>query len=109
MTSHWRLTLAAAPISWEGTGGPSGICLNASGSLFRITAQDLDAGGFHYDPLVSLKFADELDVPLRAVVLEDVARRLEHNVASDDGLEASAEIFVFVDSAGVHDDHDSTL
>jgi outer membrane protein assembly factor BamB/TolA-binding protein len=71
MTSHWRLTLGAAPISWEGAVGSSGICLNASGSIFRISARDLEAGGFHFDPLASLRLPDDLDEPLRAVVFDD--------------------------------------
>jgi len=71
MTSHWRLTLGAAPISWEGSGGSSGICVNASGSVFRITTRDLEAGGFHFNPLVSLRLSDELDEPLRVVVFDD--------------------------------------
>ncbi len=71
MAGNWRTVLGSAPLAFGGATDGSLTCVTESGDVFRISAGDIDGGGFKRSSTARLDVHEATTQPLRATTLPD--------------------------------------
>ena len=71
MVGDWQTILGPRIIAWTAAGGSALVCVGESGDVFRVSAADLERGGFDLSLTPQLNLPEDLREPLRATTLAD--------------------------------------
>ena len=71
MTSYWRTVVGSRVLAMTVSQQGAAVCVTEEGSVFRISAEQIEQGGFLHEAAASLKLHENLRDPLRAVLLSD--------------------------------------